>query len=106
VYAATVGVSEPSISALAVNELYPNPATQATTLRLELPARQRVSVVLVNVIGQEVAQVLDETLDEGVQMLTLDVSAAPLRALATGKYFCRVRAGERVMTKTLMIVRE
>jgi hypothetical protein len=106
VYAATVGVSEPSITTLAANELYPNPTKQETTLRLELPSRQRVSVVLYNTIGQEVAQILDETLDEGVQMLTLDVSAVPLRALATGKYFCRVRAGERVVTKALMIVRE
>lgn len=105
VYAATVGVSEPSVSAFAVNELYPNPATAETTLRIEIPARQRVIVTLFNTIGQEIATLFDEQLDDGVQFLRFDVNNSLLRGLAGGTYFCRVQAGEQRITKKLMLLK-
>lgn len=105
VYAATVGVSEPSITAFAVSEFYPNPVKNETTVRIELPARQRVTATLYNVIGQEIMSIFDEVLDDGVQFVRFDLQAASLRLLAGGKYYCRIRAGERSMTKQLMLLR-
>ncbi len=106
VYAASVGVSELSITAFSASELYPNPAKNSATLRLELPIRQRIRVTLYNAIGQEIANIFDDILDEGAQILDLDTKTALFRSLAGGKYFCRIQAGERIVVKQLMLVRE
>ncbi|TAE22490.1 MAG: hypothetical protein EAZ92_15770 [Candidatus Kapaibacterium sp.] len=106
VYAASIGVSEPSITAFSASELYPNPAKGAVALRLELPVRQRIRITLYNAIGQEITTLFNEILDEGAQILDFDTKNVLFRSLAGGRYFCRIQAGERIVMKQLMLVRE
>lgn len=52
----------------------PNPASNLATVRFSLSEAQHVSLKVFNVLGQEIAQIFDETLPAGEHQKSLDVS--------------------------------
>jgi hypothetical protein len=67
---------------------YPNPFNPTTTISFELPLSSMVTLKIYNIVGQEVATLLNnEELEEGIQELTFDASA-----LSSGVYFYRLSA--------------
>jgi len=88
-----------------VAQNYPNPFNPSTTIAYSLPERAEVEIVIFNIPGQKVA-----TLDEGMQSAGnhsviwngFDNSGS---AVATGVYFYRVRAGDNVSTKKMLLLK-
>ncbi len=88
-----------------VEQNYPNPFNPATTISYSLPRRAEVEVAIFNVLGQTVA-----TLDEGSQPAGdhsvvwkgVDDSG---NSVATGVYFYRVRVGDNVSTKKMLLLK-
>jgi hypothetical protein len=67
---------------------YPNPFNPMTTIEFNLPNASTVTLKIYNLLGQEVATVLDhQNYDDGVQQVDFDASS-----LASGMYFYRVTA--------------
>src|SRR5208283_254118 len=66
---------------------YPNPFNPSTTIQFEIPNPSVVTVKIYNILGQEVATLLDNTTVEGTQLLNFNASN-----LASGVYFCRIVA--------------
>jgi hypothetical protein len=64
---------------------YPNPSRGTTTLELELPGPDRVSVTVYDVLGREVARA-----DLGARGAGLDAVALPTEGLPAGLYLYRV----------------
>lgn len=54
--------------------VFPNPASKLATVHFSLETLQHVSVKVFNVLGQEIASVLDETLPAGAHERSLDIS--------------------------------
>lgn len=52
----------------------PNPASNLVTVKFTLTKSERISLKIVNLLGQEVAQILDETLPAGEHQKSLDIS--------------------------------
>ena len=53
--------------------LFPNPAQNLVTVNFTLPQSQRVSLKVFNVLGQEIATILDETLPAGEYVKSLNI---------------------------------
>ena len=67
---------------------YPNPFNPTTVISFQLAVSSLVTLKLYNVLGQEVAKLLDrETMDDGSQEVEFDASR-----LASGVYFYRIVA--------------
>jgi hypothetical protein len=67
---------------------YPNPFNPTTTIEFDLPARSVVTLKVYNLLGQEVATLLDhELLEDGTQEAEFDASRVP-----SGVYFYRISA--------------
>lgn len=67
---------------------YPNPFNPVTTIEFELPEAAEVSLKVFNILGQQVAALLDRSsLDEGRQIVDFDASR-----LSSGVYFYQVIA--------------
>ncbi|MBI1805756.1 MAG: tyrosinase family protein [Ignavibacteria bacterium] len=67
---------------------YPNPFNPSTTIEFNLPEESYVTLKIYNILGQEVATLLDrELLDDGSQEVVFDA-----RNLASGVYFYRMEA--------------
>jgi diadenosine tetraphosphatase ApaH/serine/threonine PP2A family protein phosphatase len=79
---------------------YPNPFNPSTTIRYVLPARCHVILTVFNTLGQQIATLINDTQEAGYHDVRCDGSG-----LASGVYFYRLRAGEYLATKRLLLVR-
>jgi hypothetical protein len=83
---------------------FPNPANPSTTIRFDLPQGEQVSLVVYNMVGQAVAQLLDGVREAGSYSLRWDGRDDSGRKLSTGIYLYRLRAGDQVSTRKLMLL--
>ena len=79
---------------------YPNPFNPQTTIPFELPEDSPVSLVVYDVTGREVAQLVDRTLAAGYHDVTWDASGLP-----SGVYLYRLRAGDFTKTQRMVLVK-
>ena len=78
-------VIAPSVFALEQN--YPNPFNPSTTINFSLAVDSKVSLKIFNVLGQEVASLLNGQMSAGSQEVSFDASS-----LNSGVYFYRLEA--------------
>jgi hypothetical protein len=83
-----------------VGQNYPNPFNPMTTIGFNLPAAGPSRLAIYNLLGQEVAVLLDGHLSAGFHRVTFDGSR-----LASGTYFYRVEAGTSQEVKTMRLVK-
>jgi hypothetical protein len=79
---------------------YPNPFNPGTTITYELPRTSHVTLSVYDVLGREVATLLNEEKSAGAYTVQWDASG-----VSSGVYFYRLKAGDFNQTKRMMIVR-
>ncbi len=80
---------------------YPNPFNPSTTIRFAVPQETRVTLTIFNLLGQEVATLLDENRPAGSYAITVDA-----RSFASGMYFYRLVArGGISLTRKMMVLK-
>jgi hypothetical protein len=87
--------------AFALNQNYPNPFNPSTTISYDLASAVHVSLKVYDILGQEVATLIDETKQPGSYRATW----TPIGSAATGVYFVRIHAGSYVSTRKMLLVR-
>ena len=95
----TPSVTEiPSVTALLGN--YPNPFNPSTVISYQLSAVSTVSLIVYDVLGREVATLVDEIQQAGDHRVTFNGSN-----MASGLYYYRLIAGSFSDVKRLMLVK-
>ena len=79
---------------------YPNPFNPSTTISYALPAQSFVTLKVFNVLGQQVATLVDGIESPGSKSVRFEGSGLP-----SGAYFYRLQAGSYSTTKMLMVVK-
>ncbi len=79
---------------------YPNPFNPSTTIKYELPKASTVSLIVHDILGHEVAVLVNEKRDAGIHEVTFDAAG-----IASGMYFYRLQAGSFIETKKLLLLR-
>ena len=79
---------------------YPNPFNPTTKMRYELPKRSNVSLKIYDILGRQVAVLVDEEKAAGRYEVRWDAGG-----IASGVYFYRIRTGNFVETKKLILLR-
>ena len=82
---------------------YPNPFNPSTTIEYALPNAVKVRLAVYNLLGQEVAVLVDDVQDAGSYRVKLDASA--LSRASSGVYFYHLTAGEFSMAKKMVLIR-
>lgn len=95
-----VAIESPTEPAALVLALYPSPVRDAATLAFTLPAPQRVTLAVYDLLGRPVARLADALLPAGPHTVALDARAWP-----PGVYMVRLTAGPLVQTRRLLRVR-
>ena len=83
-----------------LDQNYPNPFNGITTFSLQLTETQKVTLNIFDLLGREVATVIDEWIPPGVFTRKWDSGGLP-----TGFYFYQLRAGQVLQTKTLQLIK-
>lgn len=86
--------------AFLLQQNYPNPFNSGTMIRYDVAERSRVTLKVYNLMGQEVQTLVDETQPAASYQVHFEA-----RGLASGVYFCRMFAGERMHVRKLMVLR-
>ncbi len=89
---------------------YPNPFNPSTTIEFSLPIKANVQLGVYNILGQEVATLVNEEKPAGeyeVEFSAIGGSAFSGNAytLTSGIYFYRLQAGEYVETKKMILLK-
>ncbi len=91
-------VSAPKMIELGQN--YPNPFNPITTIRFSLPYREHVTLKVFDVLGREVAMLVDGELNAGEHLLVYEA-----KSLSNGLYICRLQVGQYVQQIKMELVK-
>ena len=78
---------------------YPNPFNPRTTIQFDLPKSGNVTLKIFNMLGQEVASLVNERKQAGYYQVTWNANAP------SGLYFYRLQAGDYVETKKAILLK-
>ena len=84
----------------ALRQNYPNPFNPTTVISYDLPAATKINLKVYDVLGREVATLVDGEMEAGVHQVSFDASR-----LASGIYFYRIAAGNYVTMKKMLLVK-
>jgi serine protease len=96
----SVGEDETMPRAFDLKQNYPNPFNPSTNIRFDVPVSAFVSLKVYNVLGQEVASLVNEIKQPGDYEVLFDAVG-----FTSGVYFYRMSAGAFVQTKKLILLR-
>jgi hypothetical protein len=83
-----------------LHQSYPNPFNPATTFTFSIPRAGNALLNIYDMLGQEVATVVNETLPAGDYSRTFNAAG-----LASGAYFYRLTVAEFSETKRMMLLK-
>lgn len=84
----------------ALNQNYPNPFNPATTIEYSIPQNSFVSLKVYNVLGQEVASLVNQEQKASNYTVNFDASR-----LSSGIYFYKIQAGNFTLTKKMLLLK-
>jgi glucose/arabinose dehydrogenase len=98
----TTGVAEEELELSSMQLLpnYPNPFNGTTAISFRLLAESLVRLRVFDVLGKEVATLIDETKPAGTWNVSWEAGQH-----ASGMYFCRLQTDRHVLTQKLILVR-
>lgn len=89
-----------SPSGFALEQNFPNPFNPSTTVRFVLPASGTVTVKVYDIIGKEVAVLVNTVMRAGNHSVRWDASGLP-----SGVYFCRLVLGAFSSTRKMVLMK-
>lgn len=80
--------------------IYPNPFNPSTTVEYDLPASENISIVIYNVLGEEVVRLVNGYEGRGRHDITWSTNNIP-----SGVYFCRLISGNFSAIKKIVLIK-
>ena len=79
---------------------YPNPFNPSTTIKYHVPRASHVTLSVYDMLGREVAALVREKQEAGLHQVEFEGAGLP-----SGVYFSRLRAGDVVRVKKLVLMK-
>jgi len=85
---------------------FPNPFNPSTSIKIGLPQKSRVSLVVYDLLGREIVTLLDNVeKNAGYAATVWDGKNQNGTPMPSGIYLYRLRAGKNVLTKKMMLIK-
>jgi hypothetical protein len=85
---------------IALHQNYPNPFNPATTIAYDLPFAANVSLKVYNLLGQQLASLVDETKPAGRHRVTFEASR-----YSSGVYLFQLKVGASIQTRKMLLLK-
>lgn len=79
---------------------YPNPFTAVTNIEFNVPTSTHTRIAVYDMLGRRVSMLVDEVRPAGLNQVTFDAKSLP-----SGTYFYRLESGDKVETRSMVLVR-
>ncbi len=83
---------------------YPNPFNPSTTISFALPKAGMTTLRIYNIVGQEVATLVDDYLEAGTYSVIFDANSVNVR-LTSGLYLYRIESNEFTSIKKMLLIK-
>jgi flagellar hook assembly protein FlgD len=90
---------------LALHQNRPNPFNPSTTISFTLPEKARATLSIYDVQGRLMRTLVDEIFGEGYRERIWDGRDAGGSQVGSGVYFCRLTAGNKTLTKKMVLLK-
>lgn len=97
---APVNVENEAATKFTLNQNFPNPFNPTTQIQYALPEAAEVQLSVYNLMGQQVALLMNGMQNAGTHSVTFDATN-----LASGVYIYRIQAGNFVETRKMLLVK-
>ena len=88
-----------------VKQNYPNPFNSSTIIRFQIPEATQVKLTIFNMMGQEIATLINQKLNAGYHKIQWDGKDHRGKLMSSGIYFYQVEASSEVIIKRLLYIR-
>ena len=99
-YSDVVEVEFKAFNSYELEQNFPNPFNPATTIKFSIPKEIQVNLVTYNILGEKVKDLKNEVMKPGYYEVEFNASA-----LSSGVYFYRIKAGDFVRTKKMLLLK-
>jgi len=99
------GPDRAAATTIRVSRGYPNPFTSATTVRLNLAAREKVRAHVYDIAGRRVASIADRVFGAGESSIVWNGIDDTGRPVAAGLYFLSVKTEKRTVVRKIVRLR-
>ncbi|MGA2623226.1 MAG: T9SS type A sorting domain-containing protein [Bacteroidota bacterium] len=89
----------------ALSQNYPNPFNPTTVIRYQLPVNSVVTLKVYNILGQEVAGLVNGMEDAGFKSVEFDGRSENGSMLPSGVYFYRIQAAGFIAVRKMLLLR-
>ena len=83
-----------------LSQNYPNPFNPETSIEFGVPENAKVTVTVYNVLGQQVAELVNAEMEAGYHVVRWDATA-----MTSGVYFYRIAADDFTATKRMVLMK-
>jgi len=90
----------PSIKTFKLYENYPNPFNPVTNIKFQIPKSEFVTLLVYNILGQEVAKLVNDLLKEGIYTYTWNAYN-----FSSGTYFYVLKTNSYTETKKMVLIK-
>jgi hypothetical protein len=98
-----IDLQNPSLIQLEQN--YPNPFNPSTTIRFQLSDRSKVSLIVLNSLGQTIRTLLISDLDPGIKEIIWDGKNNKNEYVSSGIYFYKLKTEGKSITKKMVLLK-
>ena len=89
----------------ALHQNFPNPFNPVTSLRYDLPEQSFVTLTIYDLIGREIAQLINTTQEAGFRSVQWDATDSFGKPVSVGIYLYKITTGKFVQTKKMVLVK-
>lgn len=88
-----------------LSQNYPNPFNPMTKINFTVPISEQVTLDIINVMGQRVRTLIDETVSSGTHTVEWDSRSDDGQRVSSGIYFYRLKVGNRMETRKMTLLK-
>ena len=96
---------EPVPDNFALHQNYPNPFNPTTTLRYDLPGQSHVKLLIYDILGREVKELVKCTQDAGYKSVIWDGTNDQGKNVSAGMYLYRISTGDYHAVKKMILLK-